>query len=229
MTVALPASWGLCRYKEAARAARPEPCGHGPITSHFLTVSSTFRTPKTASVDSPKPKQRSSPEEARGKSPVGMASPVSFGDIVAMAKIAKAVTQAFTRGRKSAPAEFREVENQLLSLSAALSALKDALEGSAQPPSLAGATHEGGGQTVSGMLESCSDTLKHLEKIVEKYSVIAEQREPNTSRMQRWSQELIKNYKKIAWTTEAGSLATLRSQLMIHTNSLDLVLGIIIK
>jgi hypothetical protein len=158
-----------------------------------------------------------------------MASPVSLGDVVAMAKIAKAVAQAFTKGRKSAPAEFREVENQLHSLSAALSALKDALDGSAQPPDLAGAAHEGGGQTVSGMLESCNDTLKHLQTIVEKYGVIAEQRDPNKSRMQRWSQELVKNYKKIAWTTEASNLATLRSQLMIHTNSLDLVLGIIIK
>jgi hypothetical protein len=79
------------------------------------------------------------------------------------------------------------------------------------------------------MLSNCHETLKHLEKIVEKYARIAEQQDPTKSRLQRWSHELIKNYKKVAWTTESGDIATLRSQLMIHTNSLDLVLGIIIK
>ena len=152
-----------------------------------------------------------------------MASPVSFGDVVAMAKLAKAIALAFTRGRRSAPAEFREVENQLYSLSTALAAFQDVLTGSGQQPA---------NQSFAGMLQSCNDTLKHLEKVVAKYAVVAAPQDPAQqprSRVQRWSQELVKNYKKIAWTTEAGDLATLRSQLMVHTNSLHLVLGVIIK
>lgn len=149
-----------------------------------------------------------------------MASPVSFGDVVTMAKLARTIALAFTKGRKSAPAEFREVENQLYSLSTALAAFQDEATSHMQQP---------GDQTVAEILSNCHETLSHLEKIVDKYGRIAEQRDPTKSRLQRWSQELIKNYKKIAWTTEAGDLAALRSQLMIHTNSLDLVLGIIIK
>jgi hypothetical protein len=170
-----------------------------------------------------------------------MASPVSFGDVVAMAKIARTVAMAFTKGRKSAPAEFREVENQLYSLSAALSAFRDAAcpsgDVSTQLSALTLSTStpqpedEATGQnaTIAGMLGNCSETLKHLEKIVDKYGVISQQPDPQRSRLQRWSQDLVRNYKKVAWTTEAGDLATLRSQLMVHTNSLDLVLGIVIK
>ncbi|KAK5654914.1 hypothetical protein OQA88_6670 [Cercophora sp. LCS_1] len=158
-----------------------------------------------------------------------MASPVSIGDVIAMAKIAKSIALAFSKGAKSAPAEFREVENQLLSLSAALMALQDSRDGVAglSVPTLSPGNP--GGQSVGHILKSCFETLKHLEKIVEKYSDIGQQQDPSKPRFYRWSQELIRNYKKIAWTTEAGDLATLRSNLMIHTNSLDLVLGFIIN
>ncbi|KAK0652450.1 hypothetical protein B0T16DRAFT_322463 [Cercophora newfieldiana] len=146
-----------------------------------------------------------------------------------MAKIAKTIAQAFTKGRRSAPAEFREVENQLYSLSAALAAFQDTADKSSTELSNLATMQQGGDQTLSDMLSNCHETLKHLEKIVQKYGLITEQQDPTKSRLQRWSQELLKNYKKIAWTTEAGDLATLRSQLMVHTNSLDLVLGIVIN
>ncbi|KAL2191448.1 hypothetical protein L209DRAFT_661364, partial [Thermothelomyces heterothallicus CBS 203.75] len=54
-----------------------------------------------------------------------MASPVSFGDAVAMAKIALRIANAFTQGQKSVPADFREVESQLYALAASLSAFRD--------------------------------------------------------------------------------------------------------
>ncbi|KAK3297356.1 uncharacterized protein B0H64DRAFT_473482 [Chaetomium fimeti] len=166
-----------------------------------------------------------------------MASPISFGDAAAMAKIAWRVAQAFTQGYKSSPAEFREVENQLYSLSAALTAFKDVCG-----PDLAAVTidpaklparfqtqEQDGVHSVARILDSCHETLKHLEKIVENYGVVVTTKDPAKSWLRRWSTEMTKNYKKIAWTTEAGDLAALRSQLMIHTNSLDLVLGIIIS
>jgi len=158
-----------------------------------------------------------------------MASPVSFGDVVAMAKLARTIALAFTKGRKSAPAEFREVENQLYSLSTALAAFQDAAHNSSAELSTLATSQQPGDRTVAEILSNCHETLSHLEKIVDKYGRIAEQQDPTKPRLQRWSQALIKNYKKIAWTTEAGDLAALRSQLMIHTNSLDLVLGIIIN
>ncbi|KAH6641083.1 hypothetical protein F5144DRAFT_562477 [Chaetomium tenue] len=166
-----------------------------------------------------------------------MASPISFGDAVAMAKIAWNIAHAFTQGNKSAPAEFREVENQLYSLSATLTAFKDACGidiaavaiDPSKLPTRFQTQEQDGMQSVAGILNNCHETLKHLEKIVESYGVVVTPKDPAKSRFRRWSTEIAKNYKKIAWTTEAGDLAALRSQLMVHTNSLDLVLGIIIS
>lgn len=169
-----------------------------------------------------------------------MGSPVSIGDIIAMSKISWKIAQAFTNGRKSAPIEFREVENQLYSLSSALSAFKDAcgddiaavsIESSSLPNRFQDKEQHEGLQSVDWLLNSCNETLRHLEKLIDKYSALAtgsgqENPEP---RFRRWSDTLLRNYKKIAWTTEAGDIATLRSQLLVHTNSLHLVLGTIVK
>lgn len=154
-----------------------------------------------------------------------------------MSKLAWRIGHAFTKGRSSAPAEFREVENQLCSLSAALAAFRDACGSDVAAmtidpeklPSRFRSEEQDGAHTVSKILDSCYETLKHLEKIVDKYESVDTQRDPTKPRLRRWSAELIKNYKKIAWTTEAGDLDALRSQLMVHTNSLDLVLGIIVR
>jgi hypothetical protein len=166
-----------------------------------------------------------------------MASPVSFGDAAAMAKIAWRIAHAFTKGQKSAPAEFREVENQLYSLSAALTAFKDVCGNDiaaveidpSKLPARFQKEEQDGMQSVAGILDSCKETLKHLEKVVESYSVVGASDDPGKTRIQRWSTGFVKNYKKVAWTTEAGDLAALRSQLMVHTNSLNLVLGIVVR
>ncbi|KAK4096717.1 hypothetical protein N658DRAFT_501244 [Parathielavia hyrcaniae] len=154
-----------------------------------------------------------------------------------MAKIARSIAHAFTKGRKSAPAEFRELENQLYSLSAALAAFKDICGHDfaavtidpAHLPARFQTEDQDGVYTVSQMLDSCRETLKHLEKIVQEYGPVTAPTDPSMPRLRRWNTDLVRNYKKIAWTTEAGDLATLRSQLMVHTNSLDLVLGIIMS
>jgi len=166
-----------------------------------------------------------------------MVSPVSFGDVAPMAKIAWRIANAFTKGQKSAPAEFREVENQLCALSASLSAFQDVCGADlaavvidpTKLPTRFQKEEQNGVRSVAGILNSCGETLKHLEKIVDSYTVVAASRDPAKPRLQRWSTELIKNYRKIAWTTESGDLATLRSQLMVYTNSLQLVLGIIVR
>ncbi|KAL2197719.1 hypothetical protein P885DRAFT_35147 [Corynascus similis CBS 632.67] len=154
-----------------------------------------------------------------------------------MAKIAWRIANALTKGQKSAPAEFREVENQLCALSTSLSALKDVCGADlaaividpTKLPARFQKEEQDGLRSVAGILDSCRETLKHLEKIVDSYTVVATSSDPTKPRLQRWSKELIKNYKKIAWTTESGDLATLRSQLMVYTNSLQLVLGTIVS
>lgn len=167
-----------------------------------------------------------------------MTLPISIGDAYLLGNLALKIGRTFTKGQRSAPAEFREVENQLYSLSAALCALKDS-------PALAESSLSVGSSLLFGlfrrsrpdvgdnilacMLQNCEETLKHLEKIVDKYGCLGESRDATASHIKRWSRELRNNWKKIEWTTEGGDLATLRSQLTVHTNSLNVVLGVLNK
>ncbi|KAK4031596.1 hypothetical protein C8A01DRAFT_21213 [Parachaetomium inaequale] len=164
-----------------------------------------------------------------------MTSPVSIGDALAMAKLAMKLGRAFTKGRKSAPAEFREVENQLYSLSAALSALSEAHESASAalkldqarlPPSARerGANDD---DVLRSMLWSCEETLRYLDNIIKKYSSIGRPRDPGAPVTERWKRGIKETWMRIEWTTEGGDLATLRSQLTVHTNSLNLVLAVI--
>lgn len=162
-----------------------------------------------------------------------MASPISFGDAYLMGKLALQIGRAFTKGRKSAPSEFREVENQLYSLSSALCALKDAPASNnatgAQNPHYPQSGQTGTEDAITVMLHSCEETLGHLKAIVDKYSCMVEQRDSQEPKFKRWSRDIKSNWKRIAWTKEGGDLATLRSQLTVHTNSLSLVLGVAVK
>lgn len=166
-----------------------------------------------------------------------MASPISFGDVYLMGKLAFRLGQAFTKGRKSAPAEFREVESQLYSLSKVLCALKDAKNEGGADFAVASSRTMAASQRgqisneepLSAILRSCEECLKYLEKIVEQYSCIIEARDSQQPRFRRWTRDIKVNWKKIAWTTESGDLNTLRSQLTVHTNALNLVLGVAIK
>ncbi|OTA62299.1 hypothetical protein K449DRAFT_50901 [Hypoxylon sp. EC38] len=158
----------------------------------------------------------------------------SIGDVVLMTQIAWKLAQAFTKGRKSAPAEFCEVENQLYSLSAALEAIRKAEERgdldigitSSKPGFLCAEDELYGQNTITNILQNCMKTLKHLEGIVKKYSVILQPNASSTHGLRSWNQYVIKNWRKIEWTTEKGDLSTLRSQIMMHTNSLNLLLGV---
>lgn len=165
-----------------------------------------------------------------------MASPVSIGDALLLGKIAFKLGRAFTSGRKSAPAEFREVENQLFALSTALSALHcsriaeqwGATASSSDTP-MASELEEGqdGVAMLNAMLDNCRATLSHLEGIVEKYATLKEKSSAETPIFKRWSKRLVQDIRKIEWTTEGGDLATLRSQLMVHINSINVVLGVV--
>ncbi|KAK4168073.1 hypothetical protein QBC43DRAFT_285378 [Cladorrhinum sp. PSN259] len=155
-----------------------------------------------------------------------MASPVSLGDVIAMSKIAWKIAQAFSKGRNSAPAGFREVENQLYSLSRVLDAFSKAFT---RDSDFAAVDAREGASIIKRILDNCKDTLTRLQETVDKYGDIVAVNDPAQSLLKRWGTGFKKNYRKVAWTTKAGDLATLRGQLMAHTNSLDLVVGIIIK
>lgn len=162
-----------------------------------------------------------------------------------MGKLAFQLGRAFTKGRKSAPAEFREVENQLYSLSAALQAFKTASrDGSAslrvdvsslptgsRKQDETADNEEDEDDVLAQVLRSCEQTLAHLESIVQKYGSIGRPRvqDAGQPRFRRWNDGLKHAWKTISWTTEGGDLATLRSNLTVHTNGLNLLLGVIVK
>lgn len=166
-----------------------------------------------------------------------MASPVSIGDALLLGQIALKLGQAFTTGRKSAPAEFREVENQLYALSAALTALHSSgvaaqLNAALGTDAVLGSPLEdgrNGGAVLETMLGNCQETLSHLDKIVQKYAKLKSAADPEAPVFQRWSRKLAIDISKIKWTTEGGDLESLRNKFMVHINCINVILGVVNK
>lgn len=147
-----------------------------------------------------------------------MAFQISIGDVLMLSKLAWDISQAFTSGRKSAPAELQEVQNQLQSLCHALDSVSSL---SSQRPgdSTAG--------TIAPILQNCRFTLEHLEGVVSKYMIIDTPKEAKDSKSRQWRHEVRKNWKKIRWTREGGDLARLQHNLGVHINSLNLIITVI--
>ncbi|KAL8365282.1 hypothetical protein RB595_004200 [Gaeumannomyces hyphopodioides] len=155
-----------------------------------------------------------------------MASVLSVGDCVLIAKLCWELAQTFTSRRKSAPAEFLEVENQLYSLNAALDGLQDA-RGTDFASGHSEKDTDSKWSTANKILLNCRETLGHLDAVVKRYSEVNQARDMSLPRTKRWSSDLSRNWKKVAWTREKGDLVALRSQIAVHTNSLSLVLATI--
>lgn len=162
-----------------------------------------------------------------------MSSPISLGDAYAIARLAFKIGCAFTKGRKSAPAEFREVENQLHSLSAALQAFADLSAPGREPERCLRTSNQQqwADSVLTHVLESCAETLAHLEGVVKKYCTMVQPRDGSgpspEPRYKKWKKGVLDNLSKIKWTTEGGDLARLRSNLIVHTNSMNLLLSVI--
>jgi hypothetical protein len=144
-----------------------------------------------------------------------MAFQISIGDGLMLSRLAFDIAQAFTSGRKSAPAEFQEVQNQLYSLSKALDSFK--FLSSTDP----GPVHE-----TSAIIQNCRFTLEHLELLVNKYMVIQDDSKGHYSRKKQWRAEIWKNWRKVQWTREGGDLAKLQHNLGVHINSLNLAVAV---
>lgn len=139
-----------------------------------------------------------------------MAFQISIGDIVMLSKLAFRLAHAFTTGRKSAPAEFQEVQNQLYSLSKALDFFGSHTSRASQNGF--GLDSRAHGDNLGSMIENCRSTLNHLEHLVDKYMVLNgdHNHDPPTSHSKRWRSEFLQNWKKVKWTTEGGDLSKLQ-------------------
>ncbi|KAL9119351.1 MAG: hypothetical protein Q9187_004100 [Circinaria calcarea] len=149
----------------------------------------------------------------------------SVGDIIMLSQLAWKIGCAFTAGRAGAPAEFQEVENELKSLTTAITLLAEHLDRDDPEGGILAQADQRTKEGVDTIIGCCRQTLESLEAFVDQYQEIRRSDGSNGLASQRtWKSILIKNWKKIMWTTEGGGLQSLRSMLAIHISSIVLAL-----
>ncbi|KAL8791601.1 MAG: hypothetical protein Q9195_005806 [Heterodermia aff. obscurata] len=148
-----------------------------------------------------------------------MGSPLSVGDAMMLGSLAWKIGCAFTSGRSGAPSEFREVENELKSLQESFTNLADTL---GEDGSISSRADDRTKEGLGTILSSCWETLKPLEVLVNQYQEL-QKREGNypvtTHRV--WRTSVIRNYKKLLWTSEGGNIQSLRNMLQLHVGSIN--------
>jgi hypothetical protein len=145
-----------------------------------------------------------------------MAMTPSIGDILMLSQTAWRVGRAFTQGRKSAPAEFAEVEREADGLSEALQLVAETLN---TDGSILDKAEDTSKSAVSIILDSAQRTLSDLESFVARYRIV----KPQTGE-RSWSELVLANYKTIKWTTEGGDILALRDMLHMHTSTINLTM-----
>lgn len=145
-----------------------------------------------------------------------MAQPISIGDAYLLAKLAWRIGRALSSGRKAAASEIGEVQNQVFALGKALDVSSDVYS-----------RNEilGKSQSFQTMLSNCRETLRHLEKLMEKYKDVDNPTQPEDDLPLRLKETVIRNWTKIKWTTKGGDVADLRDALGAHVNAINLTLS----
>jgi hypothetical protein len=162
-----------------------------------------------------------------------MSLPISVGDAILLSQIAWSIGKAFTSGRKSAPAEFAEIQDLLFTLGEALKALAEDLPSSnhvAQDEKAADKQDEEAqvkNALLAQMVMNCQSTLIHLKSIVDKYMEL--DKKVVQKDQKKWKDEVKKNWKKLMWTKEGGDIIKLKTTLTAHINGLNLALSVINK
>lgn len=152
---------------------------------------------------------------------------ISLGDILVLSGLAYSIGKTLTTGRKLAPEEFQEVQNQLFAISNALRLLSSVLQkdGSTDVES---AERPEDDEVLSRMIQNCRSTLQYLEQVLKNYPELRQDSEKgcaDESTRKRWRRDLKENIKKIKWTTEGADLDKLRQNLATHVNALNLAIA----
>jgi hypothetical protein len=145
-----------------------------------------------------------------------MAMTPSIGDILMLSQTAWRIGRAFTQGKKSAPAEFAEVEREADGLSEALQLVAETLN---TDGSILDKAEDTTKAAVTTILDSAQRTLSDLESFVARYIII----KPQTGE-RAWSDLVLTNYKTLKWTTEGGDITALRDMLNMHTSTINLTM-----
>lgn len=148
--------------------------------------------------------------------------PLSVGDILMLSQTAWKIGRAFTHGKKSAPAEFAEVEREANGLSDALKLVAETLHADGSILTHADIDTR---SAVNAILQSAHQTLDDLDSFVDRYQVIKKKETNGGFVVERsWSEVVLANYKTFKWTTEGSNLTELRNMLNMHTNSINLTM-----
>ncbi|KAF9630460.1 hypothetical protein BFW01_g1022 [Lasiodiplodia theobromae] len=145
-----------------------------------------------------------------------MAQPISIGDAYLLAKLSWRIGRALSSGRKAAATEIGEVQNQLFALGKALDVSSDVYSRN---------KILGENQSFQTMLSNCRETLRHLEKLMEKYKDVDNPTQPEDDLPLRLKETVIRNWTKIKWTTKGGDVSDLRDALGAHINAINLTLS----
>jgi hypothetical protein len=163
-----------------------------------------------------------------------MSLPVSVGDAILLAQIAWGIGQAFTSGRKGAPAEFKEIQDLLFTLSEALKLLARDLPDSDNVAQGRGAEEEGAtdeaeadSALLAQMIMNCRSTLTHLKAMVDKYMEL--DKSNGQKEQKKWKDEAKRGWKMLLWTREGGDIIKLKTTLTAHINGLNLALSALNK
>lgn len=152
---------------------------------------------------------------------MSLASPLSIGDAILLATIAYDLGKAFSSGAKSAPAEFAEVQSLLFSIGDALDLVGKTCAGRPKQE-----VPDKTASKLDGILHNCQSVLKSLEHFVEKYSVLesSQASKPGAKGARVWKKDILRNFKKVTWTTEGEGIIKLKQTLTAHVQALNLAL-----
>ncbi|OCK81411.1 hypothetical protein K432DRAFT_17399 [Lepidopterella palustris CBS 459.81] len=163
-----------------------------------------------------------------------MSLPISVGDVILLAQIAWGIGQAFTSGHRAAPAEFKEIQDLLFTLSEALKLLARDFPNNNEVAQVTRAEEEGleneseaDSALLAQMIMNCRSTLTHLKAMVDKYMELDKSSGQNEQK--KWKNEVKKNWKMLLWTREGGDIIKLKTTLTAHINGLNLALAAINK
>lgn len=151
-----------------------------------------------------------------------MASPISIGDALLLSKIAYKLAHTIATDRKGVPNAVKEIRNQLLAIGNALSfgCFQRRGQGDESDGEIPTDFCEGDVR-LTEMIANCKASLQKLERLVKKYTPLAEDDTPNTSSFFR---KAAKNLRWIQFLLDDSEFQTVKRDLALHVEAITLAL-----
>lgn len=159
---------------------------------------------------------------------------LAVGDIFAIIDKSWALYEIL-RDSRSSNTQYRDLQNQLRSLYEVLLSVKQVQEsGRLEAPTEASVADEPKHaysltSCIASIVQNCGETLDQLYAIFDKYRILGVAADSNRKTFLKVKQFIRKKEKEIQFTTEKEDLDSLRIQVQLHTNSLGVLLNLVIK